>query len=229
MIAIMQPYLFPYLGYFQLIHAVDTFVLYDDVNYIKKGYINRNNILNQGEPLRITIPVLDVSQNKKINEHYFSTDVQKILKTIQTAYFKAPYFNQVYPMIEAVLLQNDRKVSNVCYAAIQEILTYLGLKREVLLSSQLDYDRDLPAADKLMDITKLLGHKEYVNSIGGQSLYDTKYFNENDINLLFIKMQSVIYKQNCCDFVPNLSIIDILMWNDISKINTLLQSYDFFR
>ena len=102
-IAIMQPYFFPYLGYWQLMNIVDKFVIYDDVNYIKRGWINRNRILVEGKPFYIHVPVMKASQNKIINEMEVFVDSslrKKELKTIELAYKKAPFFDSVYPLIK---------------------------------------------------------------------------------------------------------------------------------
>lgn len=227
MIAIMQPYLFPYLGYFQLIMASDTFVLFDDVNYIKKGYINRNNILLNGAAYRFTVPVQNVSQNKKINEHYFSDDTDNILKTFNMAYGKAPYYTDVFPIVERALKGNERKVSSVCFNAISDILGYLGIEKNILFSSDIDYNRCASATDKLIEITKALESNYYINAIGGQNLYEYDYFQSKDITLAFIQMENVVYSQDGknVEFVPNLSILDALMWAPPKNVVEMLNNY----
>lgn len=227
MIAIMQPYLFPYLGYFQLIMASDTFVLFDDVNYIKKGFINRNNILLNGSAYRFTVPVQNVSQNKKINEHYYSDDTDNLLKTFNIAYAKAPNYMDIYPIIERALKGTERKVSSVCFNAINDILDYLGIEKKIVLSSDIDYDRSASATDKLIEITKAMGDNSYINAIGGQNLYDFDYFQSKDITLSFIKMGAIEYSQEGkhVEFIPNLSIIDALMWSSPENVLEMLGKY----
>lgn len=227
MIAIMQPYLFPYLGYFQLIMASDTFVLFDDVNYIKKGYINRNNILLNGAAYRFTVPVQNVSQNKKINEHYFSNDTDAILKTFSMAYLKAPYFADVFPIVERALKSSERKVSSVCFDSINDILNYLGIEKKIVFSSDIAYDRCASATDKLIEITKVLGSNYYINAIGGRNLYEYDYFKSKDITLAFIQMDDIEYSQEGknIEFVPNLSILDVLMWSSPKDVLEMLSKY----
>ncbi|EGT5654425.1 MULTISPECIES: WbqC family protein [Citrobacter] len=227
MIAVMQPYIFPYLGYFQLIMASDIFVLFDDVNYIKKGYINRNSILFNNCAHRFTLPVLNVSQNKHINEHYFSTETDSFFKTLKMAYCKAPYYKDVICIVEKVLLSEEKKVSVVCFNAIKEILQYIGIDKKVICSSTINYDRSCGAADKIISITKILKNKDYVNAIGGRNLYDTQYFNQMELNLYFLKMNEIFYTQGKvnAEFVPNLSILDALMWLSPSTVRDLLQQY----
>ncbi|MBG0757072.1 WbqC family protein [Vibrio cidicii] len=224
--AVMQPYLFPYLGYYQLVYAVDKFVFYDDVNFIKRGYINRNNILVNGAAQRFTIPVPGATQNKKINTFEFSMDVMKTLKTIQQAYNKAPYFQPVYEIIKEVLTSNNRSVTYICKLSIEKVFDYLNLDKDYFVSSQLDYNRDLTAADKLISISKRLECTEYINSPGGIDLYQKEYFKEQEIELSFINMIAGEYFQSNHDFVPYLSMIDVLMWNSKEQVKQLLEQYE---
>ena len=214
-VAIMQPYLFPYIGYFQLIMSSDIFVIYDDVNYIKKGFINRNSILLDGTPYRFTISVPSASQNKQINELQYSQEVGKLLKTIESAYIKAPFFKQVFPIIEDVLNYQSRGIAELCNLSYQKIFEYLGLEKKIILSSILDYDRTQSASNKLLVVTKKLNGQVYINSPGGRALYDNTMFIPYGIDLKFIEPIIKPYPQlNTNDFISHLSIIDILMNND---------------
>lgn len=224
-LGIMQPYLFPYIGYFQLINSTDVFVLYDDVNYIKQGYINRNNILSNGTPLRITLPVINASSFKKINELEFSKETKKILKTLEQSYSKAPYYKAVFPMIHDVLTSPERKVSHLCGEGIKKTLEYLNIKKIIEYSSEIDYERERSASDKIISMAKIKSADCYINSIGGQELYNYDYFNLNNIKLSFIKMNNINYLQPCREFVPNLSIIDALMWCEPREICDMLNNY----
>ncbi|EIO4059130.1 WbqC family protein [Vibrio vulnificus] len=224
--AVMQPYLFPYLGYYQLVYAVDKFVFYDDVNYIKGGFINRNNILANGTSQRFTIPVEQASSFKKISELSFSENVRKQLMSIEQAYSKAPYFKDVFPIIQKVLSSENRDVTYVCRQSIEAVFLYLGIEKSTILSSDLDYSRDQSAADKLVSIAGLLNCNEYVNSPGGKELYNKAYFKERGVDLSFIGMKLVDYPQgNDKDFLPYLSMIDVLMWNDKDSVKSFLDKY----
>lgn len=224
--AVMQPYLFPYLGYYQLISAVDKFVFYDDVNYIKGGYINRNTILSNGLPQRFTIPVDKASSFKKINELSFSDNIRKQIISIEQAYSKSPYFKDVYPLIESVLKSKKRDVTYLCGESIRKVYSYLDIEKDIFISSEMDYDRNQSAADKLLAISEVLTCREYVNSPGGKSLYSKSYFKKNGIDLSFIEMGKVKYNQGIRgDFIPNLSMIDVLMWNDKDSVVSLLSEY----
>lgn len=221
----MQPYLFPYLGYYQLVNSVDKFVFYNDVTFIKGGYINRNNILCNNKAQRITVPVLGLSSNKKINELSFDKNVNKILKTITQNYAKAPFFEYIYPIIESVLMDDNRSVDYICSRSVKEIFSYLGITKAFYLSSDLNHDRELSAKDRLVDMSKLMDCSIYINSPGGKSLYNKEYFTAKNIELLFIEIDNYCYKQNCNEFVPHLSMIDVLMWNDKQQVIKLFNKY----
>jgi hypothetical protein len=221
----MQPYLFPYLGYYQLANAVDKFVFYDDVTFIKGGYINRNNILSCGKAQRFTIPVIGMSSNKLIGELEFDKNVRKILKSIEQSYRGAPYFGIVYPLIDAVLTCENRSVSHICAKSITEVFKYLGISREFLFSSDLVYDREISAAEKLISMSTILKETDYINSPGGKALYDKDDFTAKGVNLSFIEIKDYEYKQVNSDFVPHLSMIDVLMWNDIGSVNEMLTRF----
>lgn len=221
----MQPYIFPYLGYYQLAHCSDLFVLYDDVTFIKQGYINRNSILANGRPLRFTIPVPGASPNRRIGDLRFSEQTGKVTKTIKQAYSKAPFFDAVYPLVERVIEHASRDITALCQQGISEVFEYVGLQKEILRSSELDYDRNASAQDKIIQLCHALGSKSYVNSIGGKKLYTKASFAARGCELSFIQMKAVEYDQGKPDFVPNLSIIDVLMRCSKSEIREFLNSY----
>lgn len=223
--AVMQPYLFPYLGYYQLASAVDKFVFYDDVTFIKGGYINRNNILSNGKAQRFTIPVPGMSSNTLINQLNFDKNVKKTLKTIGQSYKKAPYFEYVFPLVESVLNDENRSVEYICAKSISLVFKYLEIQKQFYFSSELDYNRDLPAADKLIAMASIVKSTDYINSPGGRLLYDKKYFSEKEINLSFIESEEYQYSQNTNEFVPHLSMIDVLMWNSKEQVVDLLTKY----
>lgn len=223
--AVMQPYLFPYLGYYQLVNSVNTFVFYDDVNFIKRGYINRNNILSNGKSLRFTIPVINASQNKLIKDLNFDHNIKKVLKTIAQSYKKAPYFKDVYPIVEIVLNSENRALEHLCGKSVTLVFKYLGIKKNFYYSSELKYNRDLSAADKLIEIGKKLEMIDYVNSPGGKDLYTKEYFSSKNVNLSFIEIGQYEYSQNVEEFIPHLSMIDVLMWNSPEQVKLLLKKY----
>lgn len=226
-VGIMQPYFFPYLGYWQLINAVDKYVVYDDVNYIKGGWISRNNILLNGAKHMITMPLCSPSPNKKINEIEIKKDrvaVKKVIKTIKAAYLKAPYYTIVMPIIER-LIEDANTIAILNYNSIVEIGKYLDFKTEILLSSKIEKNNELKGVDKVIQINKILGADTYYNAIGGQELYSKKEFCKAGQNLYFLKMKDIEYKQYNHEFVSSLSIIDVLMFNSVEKIQEMLRDY----
>lgn len=229
-LAIMQPYCFPYIGYFQLINAVDKFVFYDDVNFIKKGYINRNNILIQGKRNLFTIPCKEISQNKLINQVYLDFDIkdqEKFLKKLKHAYSKAPYFKVLYPLLES-FIKNDRSVfiSEYAIATIKFVTDFLGLNTKFEISSQKYADTiELRKENRLKEICNSENASDYINAIGGKSLYRKEDFLEKNINLKFLSSSSIDYQQFDNNFVPNLSIIDVLMFNSKGEVMSFLNNY----
>lgn len=225
----MQPYLFPYLGYWQMISNADVFVLFDDVNFIKKGWINRNNILLNEQTHLFTLPLEKTSQNKLICEINVTQNInekQNILKTIELAYKKTPFFEDIFPIVTDVFYYNNYNISYYLLHQFEKIFNYLDIKTELVLSSTIKKNNALKGEDKIIDICKILGTDTYINAIGGQELYNKERFQNENINLNFIKMRDIKYKQIGNNFVPNLSIIDVLMFNNKEKIKEMLKEYD---
>lgn len=226
-VAVMQPYLFPYIGYFHLIMSSDVFVIYDDVNFIKQGYINRNNILVGGVSQRFTVPVQNGSSNALIKDVLFQQNVRKVLAAIQQAYSKAPFINEVLPIVEDVLNYKKRDVPSLCEYSYKRIFEYLGLEKKILLSSSLDYDREQSADKKLVAMCQLLKASTYINSPGGRELYSSEMFKPHGVELQFIQSKIEEYPQlGTNEFIPYLSIIDVLMNCDVDTCKSLLQSYE---
>jgi hypothetical protein len=226
-LAVMQPYLFPYIGYFQLIKAVDKFVFYDDVNFIKNGWINRNRILINGQASYITLPVKDVSSFKLINEISFIDNRNRILKSITLSYNKAPYFKEVFELVEKCLQIDIDKVSTVAINSIKLVSNYLNLKTAFEVSSvKYTNTKGMEREHRLIEICKINHATTYINAIGGVDLYNKSFFNENNIDLVFIKPKGTSYKQYRNDFVPWLSIIDTLMFNSVEDIQIMLDNYE---
>lgn len=228
-LAIMQPYLFPYIGYFQLIQAVDTFVVYDDVNFIKQGWINRNNILVNGKKQLMTLELLGASSNRLINEVRVGGNRGKLLKTILQAYCKAPYFGETYPVIEQCINNVDTNLATFVGSSLQTISEYLGITTTFITSSTLEKDNSLKAQDKVISIGKVINADTYVNAMGGKELYSTDDFKKNGIDLYFIETHNILYSQFNNDFVPNLSIIDLMMFNSLDRMKKILQLFNLVR
>lgn len=230
-VGIMQPYFVPYLGYWQLMNAVDRYVVYDDVNYIKGGRVNRNSILQNGQAQYFNLPLLGASPNKHINEVKVNCDPKhqnKLLKTLEMCYSKAPYYQQVRPIFEEIFTQQEFNLAKYLYFSFYKIGAYLGITTELILSSTLDKDCSLKAHHKVISICKLLGATEYYNSISGIPLYEPHrpLFEKNGLKLCFPKMKDVSYRQFKDEFVPSLSIIDVMMFNSQQECQRLLLEYD---
>ena len=215
----MQPYLFPYIGYWQLINYVDTYVVYDDVNFIKGGWINRNYILANGKKTLLTLQLKKASPNRLINEIEVGDNQKKILKTIVQAYSKAPFFESVLPLVEEVFLLNEKNLAKFLFKTIQMVAAHLGIDTKIILSSQIDKDNSLKGHNKVLEICSKLGSQNYVNAIGGLDLYDDKIFQHKGVSLHFLKTLDFEYPQCKNEFVKYLSIIDVLMFNPLQKIS----------
>lgn len=228
-IAVMQPYLFPYIGYFQLMNAVDKFIIYDDVNFINKGWINRNNILINGEANLFTVPLKKSSQNKLIKNIRFSESVNwrmKLLKTIEVSYRKAICYREVYPIITDIIQNTEKNISQFIYNSLSVINSYLKIKTKIIESSSVYLNKELKQQDRIIDICKKESASNYVNPIGGMDLYSKELFSLNGIRLNFIKQKDISYKQFSNTFVSSLSIIDVLMFNSQDTIKEYLKYYE---
>ena len=226
-LAIMQPYLFPYIGYFQLINVVDKFIIYDDVNFIKNGWINRNRILVNGKPSYLTIPLTDASSFKAINQIKFAINRNKMLRTIEMAYKKAPFFEEIFALISECLLFRTEFISGLASNSLMLISEYLGFDT-IFESSYEKYHHtyDLKKAERLIEICKINHCNHYINPIGGIEIYNKKQFKDKGIKLNFLKTELIPYKQFKNEFIPGLSIIDVLMFNSIHETREMLNNFE---
>ncbi len=228
-VAIMQPYFFPYLGYFQLVQAADHFVFYDDVMFIKKGWINRNRILMQGNEFLFSIPLEKQSQHKSIRQStiaYGSEFPNKWLQQIESAYKKAPYFQEVFALIHQVIQDKPDSIADLAAKSVMETWNYLGLEHCFYQSSALKTSPDTDRALRLIHITQELGDSHYINAINGQMLYDKDFFAKHGVKLDFLSPSLNAYPQGTQNtFLAGLSIIDVLMWNSKEEVVKQLQNY----
>lgn len=228
-LAIKQPYLFPYIGYFQVINLVDKYVIFDDVNYINKGWINRNRILLCNQEHLFTAPLVDASQNKLINDICLVSDPKwksNFLKTVETAYKKAPQFKNAYPLIERIIANDEINLSAYIFHSIKQICDYLGIMT-LLIPSSVSYNTThFKSQDKIIEICRQEKADEYVDSIGATELYNHDAFRKHRISLFFLKAKPIEYNQFGKDFIPNLSIIDVIMFNDREKVSEFLNEFE---
>jgi hypothetical protein len=228
-LAIMQPYFFPYLGYWQLIHAVDRFIIYDDVNYIKGGWINRNRLLINGEPSYITVPLNQSSSNKRICDIALDQSSlwrNKLVKMVEMTYRKSPYFNEVFPMVEKLIRYESNNLSSYLVYQLQTLAVFMGIKSEIEITSGYYKNEQLSGQARVLDICKLEKTNIYINLQGGKTLYDEEEFERAGINLKFILMRQLAYKQRSVKFFPYLSIIDVLMEVGPVDIKYHLNAFD---
>ena len=230
-IAIMQPYFFPYIGYFQLINAVNRFIIYDDVNYIKQGWVNRNNILINGEKNMFTIPLEKASPNNKINETLINLNLYngwkvKFLKSLDHSYKKAPHFNNIFQLLMDFFSKEYTQISTLNVEIIKKVAGYLGITTEIINSSSMYNNANLNGQKRVLDICFRENATHYINPIGGLELYSKEDFKKNEIKLNFIKSKPIEYRQFKNEFVPWLSIIDVMMFNSPSEICEMLNQYE---
>ena len=225
-IAIMQPYFFPYLGYFQLINAVDKFVFYDDVNFIKNGWINRNRIIINNATKYLTVQLNGASPFKLINEIEFTDNRAKLKKTLQMAYRKSPMYDNCWPLIEDCFNYKTNKISDLAIYSIKKTTEYLKINTHFEISSKkYAKTRGIDRTQRLKSICNENNANIYINPIGGQELYKKEDFLKEQINLFFIKSEIPIYQQFSMPFIPGLSIIDVMMFNQVEKIHEMLNEY----
>jgi hypothetical protein len=216
-VAIMQPYLFPYIGYFQLMNAVDEFIIYDNIQFTKKGWINRNRILVNGVDTYITLPLKKDSDYLNIKDRFLSDDWsierKKILNRITESYRKAPQFNFVYHVIENILMHDEKNLFSFIFNSLRQINQYLDIKTPLIVSSSIPINHDLKAGNKVIELCKARQASTYINPIGGVELYSKENFKNEGLELQFLKANNITYPQFKNDFVPFLSIIDVMMFN----------------
>jgi len=224
-LALMQPYLFPYIGYFQLLAQVDRFVFYDDVNFIKNGWINRNRLLLQGEPRYFTVPLRDASPFRKIRDVEVAAAAgwrRTIRESIRHAYGKAPNFVAVSALVERVLETETTRIGELAKASVRAVADHLALETELVDSSSRYANESLSGAARVLDICSRERASDYYNAPGGRALYDAREFARHGIALHFVAPQAIEYRQGGAAFVPGLSIIDVLMHNDRGQARELL-------
>lgn len=230
-LAIMQPYLFPYIGYFQLLNLVDTFIIYDDVQFIKGGWINRNNLLISGKKKLFGFSLKKSSTfsnicDREFDIYKFEKEKSKLLKSIQQSYVKAPLYYEVYDLVKRIFDKKDINVVDFIESSLVIIMDYLGVKTQLIRSSNIDFNKELKSQERVLELCNKLDATNYINPIGGIKLYHKKDFLDKNIELSFIETSDIEYKQFSDDFIPFLSIVDIMMFNTVDEISSLLNKYE---
>lgn len=214
-IALMQPYFMPYVGYFQLMAAVDLFILYDDVEYSKGGWINRNRILLSGEPRFLTVSLERSSHSSRINERRISTvyDCAKSMRLLDAAYARAPYWNSLRDDVQGLMCHRSRSLVQFNARGLDFIARLLGLSTPMCLSSDTLPNVYSSGSQRVLDLCHAVGATEYINAIGGLALYSIESFRQQGVDLKFLRSRLSPYNQGgYANFVPALSILDALAW-----------------
>ena len=233
--AIMQPYFFPYIGYWQLIHAVDTFVLFDDIQFIRHGWINRNRVLKHGGGWQyITVPLRKHSRKELIKNIYSSPE--KDWKTnilMQLAHYnyryknRAPFYETVIELLKSIFSKmSSENLTRINELIIKEICGYLDITTELLVSSdqKFNYEDVQDAGEWALRIAEQVTAQEYINPINGSDLFDPAKFLSSQIKLSFLMSDEISYAQGQV-FEPCLSIVDVLMFNGKAGTQNFLNNY----
>lgn len=230
-LAIMQPYFLPYIGYFQLLHLVDKFVVYDNIEFTKKSWINRNRILSYNGEQKFSIPIKKESDYLNIVDRHLSIDYikynQKTLRNISAVYQKALHFDKIFPILESIFLFKEQEnLFEFILFSLKKIKMLLQINTDIIISSEVDIDHELKGRDKVLSICKAVGADHYINAIGGRELYNKEDFAKEGIKLNFISTLPIVYKQFKNEFIPSLSIADVLMFNSIDRIQLMLNEFE---
>ena len=225
-LAIMQPYFFPYIGYFQLIAAVDTFIVYDNIKYTKKGWINRNRLLQNGRDVMFSLPLKNGSDSLDICERELAADFSRdrLLNQFKGAYQRAPHFDRTFSLIEQIVRFEDTNLFRFLHNSIVKTCGHLGITTEIRISSAIPADHSLKNQDRVLALCEAVGARSYVNAIGGMELYSRAAFAEHDIELKFIRSKPFAYAQFGNEFVPWLSIIDVMMFNSVEDLSGVINN-----
>ncbi|MBP9149450.1 MAG: WbqC family protein [Rhodoferax sp.] len=226
-LAIMQPYFLPYIGYFQLMSAVDVFVVYDNIKYTKKGWINRNRILQNGHDVMFSLPLKADSDQRDIDQRQLADTFRPddLVNQISGAYRQAPYFQQTMPLMTSICRHHDHNLFAFLHHALVLTAAHLGIGTRIVKSSDVQADHTLKGQDRVLAICKALGADRYFNSIGGQALYARDAFQNRGVELLFVQAKPLEYPQFGQAFVPWLSILDVLMFNPLDHVRTAVSTH----
>ena len=227
-LAIMQPYFLPYIGYWQLLNAVDEFVLLDDVTFIKQGWINRNRIKINEAAHFITLPLNKLSSNRLIKDITISNNShwqKKILKSIEQNYVKASNYEQVIPLIKEIINYEADYCVDYIKNSLLAVANYLEIHTPMIRASSLQITTSKKASERVIEICQHRETTTYINAIGGTELYDNEQFSRADIELKFLKTLPITYQQIGSQFISSLSIVDMLMNNSKEQLKRFLASY----
>ncbi len=225
-VAIMQPYFLPYIGYWQLINAVDVFVIYDDIQYTKKGWVNRNRFLNNGKDELFSIPLKKDSDYLNIAGRFiadsFDKDKLKLLRKFETAYRKADFYRDGMNLLKECFSYGNNNLFDFIFYSVQRVAASLEIDTKIVVSSTLGIDGALKGQDRVIATCQAVNATDYINPIGGLMLYDKQAFSNANIQLYFQQVNEVRYPQFKNEFIPYLSIIDVIMFNGVEGARDFL-------
>jgi hypothetical protein len=225
-LGVMQPYFLPYVGYFQLIAAVDLFIVYDNIKYTKSGWINRNRFLLNGRDETFTLPLAKGSDSLDIRDRRIAEtfDPERFLARLKGAYSRAPHFASTMALLDDVVRFDDANLFAFLHHSITRVCRHMGIDTPIRISSQVEIDHGLTAEDKVLALCTASGATTYINPIGGQELYSKERFARHGVELKFLRSRAQSYVQFGGEFVPWLSIVDVLMFNGPAVIDATLSS-----
>lgn len=227
----MQPYFLPYVGYFQLIAAVDVFVVYDRIKYTKKGWINRNRLLREGADAMFSLPLKNDSDSLDVVDRQLAADFdrRKLLNQFTGAYARAPHFDECFTLLERIVQFDDSNLFRFLHHSIFETCAFLELSTEIRVSSTIDVDPQLKGQDKVIALCRALKADTYINPSGGTDLYSREDFGAQGVDLRFLRALPFEYAQFGKPFVPWLSIVDVLMFNPLATArDRIANHYELF-
>ncbi len=227
-VGIMQPYFMPYLGYWQLMQHVDVYVIYDNIQFTRKGWIHRNRMLQNGKDEYFSLPLKKDSDYLNIDQRFLSDsadkELLKLTRKIESNYRKAPMFKEHMPLVNDIFACDKTNLFDFLLYSINKVKETLEINTKLVISSDLEIDHGLKSQEKVLAICNELGATEYINPIGGLELYDHQAFAESSIELKFMKSKLEAYPQFKNAFIPGLSILDILMFNEKKSISEMLNN-----
>lgn len=227
-LGIMQPYFLPYIGYWQLLASVDRLVVYDNIQYTKKGWINRNRFLRNGHDAYFTVPVKHASDYLDIVDREIAPDFDrdKLLRSLEGNYRRAPQFADVFPIIEEIVRARAGNLFEYVFYSLGRMARFLEIQTPMVISSSITINHSLTSQDKVLAICRALGATRYLNPIGGQELYSGDSFAAQSVQLAFLRPRPREYVQFGGPFVPNLSILDVVMFNSKTAVRDMLLEAD---
>jgi WbqC-like protein family len=229
-LGIMQPYFFPYLGYFDLINYSDRWIVFDEIQYIRHGWMNRNRIFHPKEGWQyIIVPLKKHGRDVLIRDVEINEETDwrgRIIGQLQHYRRRSPYFERIIKLVDECLSVDEHFLSRMNTAILDKVCQHIGIPFQYQYFSEMNLKLDTveEPGDWALRISETMGAKEYVNPRGGEGIFDRAKFEKAGIKLTIRNVPPIEYECKGYEFVPGLSIIDVLMWNSPDKIRGCLES-----